>query len=218
MSAIALADPGDGRDEGRNRCAVPLVLLAGWAGLFAYSATYLTEDMPFRSAQAGSVQGVEAAVRSDDGPRRILVIAEPETAPPAIPSPPASVRAEPTRPTVVAAAVRSIPDAPARPSPAPVSAEYVGLWGPTPAACGAPSRRRGFIPAMITPERAKAGRTTCSFHDGRRAGAAWVMGAECSDRGRRWSSQVRLVVDGDRLTWSSSRGTSAYVRCTRRAG
>jgi hypothetical protein len=44
------------------------------------------------------------------------------------------------------------------------------------------------------------------------------MGAECSDRGRHWSSQVRLVVDGDRLTWSSGRGTAAYIRCGRRGG
>ncbi|MFD0933679.1 peptidase inhibitor family I36 protein, partial [Methylobacterium trifolii] len=100
----------------------------------------------------------------------------------------------------------------------PPRAEYVGLWGPNPAACGARSRRRGYIPAMISQERAQAGRTICNFHDGHRSGNTWVMAAECSDRGRRWSSQVRLMVEGDRLTWSSAKGSASYVRCNRRAG
>ncbi|MGU3541246.1 peptidase inhibitor family I36 protein, partial [Methylobacterium sp. A54F] len=36
--------------------------------------------------------------------------------------------------------------------------------------------------------------------------------------GRRWTSQVRLVVEGERLTWTSAKGSAAYVRCGRRAG
>jgi hypothetical protein len=96
--------------------------------------------------------------------------------------------------------------------------DHVGVWGPNAAACGAPHRRRGYYQATITTERARAGRTICTFHDGRRVGNAWVAGADCADRGRRWSSQVRLVVDGDRLTWTSAKGSATYVRCSRRAG
>ncbi|WP_257791899.1 hypothetical protein [Methylobacterium durans] len=44
------------------------------------------------------------------------------------------------------------------------------------------------------------------------------MAADCNDRGRRWTSQVRLLVEGDRLTWSSAKGSSSYLRCPRRAG
>jgi hypothetical protein len=74
------------------------------------------------------------------------------------------------------------------------------------------------LPATITPERAKAGDTVCTFRDAHRTGNAWIMAADCGDRDRRWSSKVRLVVDGDRLTWTSAWGTSAYTRCNRRAG
>ncbi len=107
---------------------------------------------------------------------------------------------------------------PSRPASGPAPVEYAGIWGPTPAACGSPSRRRGYLPATITADRARAGRTLCTFHDGHRAGNGWIMAAECSDRGRRWSSQVRLVVEGDRLTWTSNRGSVSYTRCARRAG
>lgn len=215
MSAIVLADPGiETRVAARRRYALPALLVVGWSGLFAYCAAYLTEDMPFRTPSA---RGAEAAavVQPQDAPRRIIVVAAPE--PPTTEAPPAvAVAAAPPAPVLPPVAPPAA--APATLRPAPASAEYVGTWGPTADACGARSHRRGYLPATITPERAKAGRTICSFRDGRRIGNAWVMAAECSDRGRRWSSQVRLVVDGDRLTWTSAKGTSAYVRCSRRAG
>ena len=220
MAATVLADPGiEIRDGGRRRYALPALLVLGWGGLFAYCAAYLTEDMPFRTPPA---RGVEAApgLRSEDLPRRVIVVAAPEPpaadAVPAIAVPAVAAVSAPPAPVAPPAAVPAV--APATPRPAPAGAEYVGTWGPTADACGARSHRRGYLPATITPERARAGRTICSFRDGRRTGNAWVMAAECSDRGRRWSSQVRLVVDGDRLTWTSAKGTSAYVRCNRRAG
>lgn len=211
MAAIVLADPGiDTRDGGRRRYALPILLVLGWGGLFAYCTAYLTEDMPFRTSSARGGEPA-AIVQPEDLPRRVIVVAAPE---------PPTTAAIPAVASVIAPSASVAPPAmaPATPRPAPVSAEYVGTWGPTAEACGARSHRRGYLPATITPERAKAGRTICSFRDGRRTGNAWVMAAECSDRGRRWSSQVRLVVDGDRLTWTSAKGTSAYIRCNRRAG
>ncbi|MDP4025706.1 peptidase inhibitor family I36 protein [Methylobacterium sp. NEAU 140] len=233
MGAIVLADPGLRPVAGPRRYAVPAVLIAGWGGLFAYSAAYLTEDLPFRPAPAGAVQRADLTVGlpADDIPRRIVVLPAPEAAAPQAPvsqapalqapAPQAPVVQAPPRPAVAALpdapAARAVIPAPPRPA-TPLAPDFVGVWGPTPAACGARSRRRGYLPATITADRAKAGRTVCSFHDGRRVGNAWVTAAECSDRGRRWSSQVHLVVDGDRLTWSSSRGTAAYTRCARKAG
>lgn len=102
--------------------------------------------------------------------------------------------------------------------PASLVADYVGIWGPTADACGAKGRRKGYLPAAITPERAKAGDTVCRFRDAHRTGNAWTMAADCGDHDRRWSSKVRLVVDGDHLTWTSAWGSSAYIRCNRRAG
>lgn len=213
MGALVLADPGGGTRPGsRFRFAVPALLIAGWVGLFAYSVAYLTEDMPFRNQAAATAPTTEASSEQQAAARRVVLLDAPARGAPEA----AKTAAPPAAPAIPAAVPTAVP-AP-RPAPAPVSADYVGVWGPTPQACGAPSRRRGYIPATITPDHAQAGRTHCAFHDARRAGTSWIMAAECSDRGRRWSSLVRLTVDGDHLTWSSSRGTASYVRCSRRAG
>jgi hypothetical protein len=216
-NALVPAAPPVRPEGGRRRYWIPAILIAGWGGLFAYCATYLREDLPFRPQP-----GAEATRRAEDASRPVVVLPEMADEPTRPARDTASREAE--RPIAVAAAppVAAAISPPAaavapRPAASPV-AEYVGTWGPTPAACGSPSRRRGYLPATITADRARAGRTSCSFHDGRRTGNGWVMAADCSDRGRRWTSQVRLVVDGDRLTWTSSRGTAAYVRCGRRAG
>ncbi|XYD10839.1 peptidase inhibitor family I36 protein [Methylobacterium sp. NMS12] len=222
MGAVVLADPGDGARSGSwRRLALPTLLILGWVGLFAYSAAYLTEDLPFRPSMPEASPSAEGSA----GPRaarRVVMLDEPDQ--PAAPAEAAgqtamAASAPPAAPQTAAAATTAANarSAPA-PGPAPAAAEYVGVWGPTPEACGARSRRRGYIPATITQDRARAGRTLCLFHDLRRSGAAWVTAAECSDRGRHWSSQVRLQVDGEHLTWSSSRGTSTYIRCGRRAG
>ena len=206
MGAVVLADPGGGpRSVSRRRYVLPVLLVIGWGGLFAYSAAYLTEDLPFRPQKLEAASPAETA--SGQSPRQVVVLDMPRSS-----SPGPVANAAPG-----VQAIRA-PAPPSRPAPAPVAAEYVGLWGPHPNACAARSRRRGYIPAMIAQDQARAGRTLCTFHDTRRAGNAWLTMAECSDRGRRWSSQVRLTVEGDRLTWSSSRGTVSYARCGQRAG
>ncbi|MCJ2089663.1 peptidase inhibitor family I36 protein [Methylobacterium sp. E-005] len=203
MGAVVLADPGGGtRSEPRRRYVLPALLIAGWIGLFAYSAAYLTEDLPFRPQRPEAVSPPESAPGSRALASRVVMLDPPNTAAP------------PNRPREVQAAQLPAP----RPAPAPVSAEYIGVWGPAPGACGHRSRRRGYIPATITQDQARAGRTVCTFHDTRRSGGTWVTSAECSDRGRHWSSQVRLTVDDDHLTWSSNRGTVSYTRCGRRSG
>ncbi|GJE40045.1 hypothetical protein KHHGKMAE_4135 [Methylobacterium persicinum] len=205
--------PPAGRD--RRRHLIPALLVVGWGGLFAYCAAYLREDLPFRPQSQA-----EAARRGEDPPRKVVVLPDLPVDPP-----PAAQKSGEDAPPSAAPAMVPVPPAvaalPASPSPrkvAPAVAEYVGTWGPTPAACLSPTRRRGYLPATITADRARAGRTICTFHDGHRTGNTWLMAAECSDRGRRWSSQVRLLVEGDRLTWTSSRGAATYVRCGRRAG
>ncbi|SDM22038.1 hypothetical protein SAMN05216360_101242 [Methylobacterium phyllostachyos] len=214
MGAVVLADPGGGaRPEPRRRYVLPALLIVGWAGLFAYSAAYLTEDLPFRPQRAEAPAPETAA-----GPRalsRHLVMLD--RADPA----PRSSAPETAAAPVGQPAVRPAPPSPLPrtvPAPAPMGADYVGVWGPTPAACGHRSLRRGYIPATITQDQARAGRTVCTFHDTRRSGATWVTSAECRDRGRHWLSQVRLTVDDDHMTWSSNRGTVSYTRCSRRGG
>lgn len=223
------AEPARG---GRTWLAVLLALAAGWGAFLAYSAVFLTEDAPLRpaavadresgsgldfpAAGSGPMQAARRVAYGLDEPR-------PGTALPGAHAdshgtPQAAAHLAETRAMPAEAAAQPVRTA-ALPEPAMAERlDHVGVWGPNAAACGAPHRRRGYYQATITSERARAGRTICTFHDGRRIGNAWVTSAECSDRGRHWSSQVRLVVDGDRLTWSSAKGTTSYVRCSRRAG
>jgi len=43
--------------------------------------------------------------------------------------------------------------------------------------------------------------------------SGWNVVANCSNGRERWVANVRLKVQGERLTWSSERGSQAYVRC-----
>ncbi|MFH6785989.1 MULTISPECIES: hypothetical protein [Methylobacterium] len=92
---------------------------------------------------------------------------------------------------------------------------YAGVWGPSAAACASRrSARRGFLPAVIHPGSARAGKTLCQFRDVRREGRSWTTTASCRSSGRRWTSRVRLTVAGNRLTWASERGAATYTRCS----
>jgi hypothetical protein len=197
-----------------------LLLAAGWGALFSYSAVFLAEDIPLRPGPPDARGAARAEAAAFELPPELTQPTAPAPRRRAeAPSPDASVQPQRVALASSGAGGEAVPAPGMPPAPMPAErAEYVGTWGPTGAACGVRSRRRGFLPATITPEGARAGRTICSFHDGRRSGNAWVVAADCSDRGRRWSSQVRLLVDGDRLTWTSDKGASSYVRCARRAG
>jgi len=183
------------------------LLVLGWIGLFAYSAAYLFDEVPFRVSSIPGGSEVLIA-RSEDMPRQIMLAAAP--APPTSAIAPAIAPPAPSTPVVQPV----VPSDIARSRS--TGPEYVGTWGPTAAACGVPSGRHNFYRATITPGLAKAGETTCSFRGHHRAGNAWTMAADCRDRGQQWTSQVRLFVDGDHLTWTSAKGSSNYVRCGRR--
>lgn len=95
---------------------------------------------------------------------------------------------------------------------------YAGVWGPSAAACASRrSARRGFLPAVIRPASARAGKTLCQFRDvrreGRGEGRSWTTTASCRSAARHWTSRVRLTVTGNRLTWASERGATTYTRC-----
>lgn len=196
---------------------VPLLLAAGWGALLTFSVMFLMDDG--RSAVAATdrmaaadaklfERAAEARARAQEAAR--AAAAEPADA------------ALPTVVKVASASADTLPPlSPAAPAPASPPIErvsYVGTWGPTAQACGIRSRRRGYLPAVITEDGAKAGRTLCRFRNGKRDGIAWTLAADCSERGRNWTSQVRLLVDGDRLIWTSAKGSSSYVRCGRRDG
>lgn len=223
--AIAEAEPEpelspDAEPERRAwRYTVPLVLAAGWGALIACSAIFLFDEARIDAASAATERtpvvepagagaepvrtiAAQAASRREDS-ERAPPVAEPKKAPVVVQR--VAVAAPPPETVRVPAAVEARPD-------------FIGTWGPNATACGTRSRRKGFLQATITEDGAKAGRTACRFRNGRRDGAAWAATADCSDRGRRWTSQVRLVVDGDHLTWTSGKGPANYVRCGRKDG
>jgi len=195
-----------------------LGLAAGWGALTCYALMCLGGGPDHAGAPGYSVGFGPALSEVPSDIMRVKAarrLAQPEAEPDAVPPPPEQVAQQAPAP---AAQDASVPAAQA-PVSHPVKAappEYVGTWGPTATACASKARRRGFLPATIRAAGARAGGTSCTFRDVERDGAAWVMDASCADGERRWSSQVKLLVAGDKLTWSSGKGTSSYVRCPRK--
>jgi hypothetical protein len=105
-------------------------------------------------------------------------------------------------------------DRPAGPSSPRRAWTASGTWAPSSRAC---SRRGadklGLLVMKLDENGAYAGDTTCSFGDKQPSGAGWSVVARCARAAQRWTSRVRLAVEGDKLTWSSEKGLQAYVRC-----
>ena len=96
-----------------------------------------------------------------------------------------------------------------QPRRSPVS----GVWAPDLPACSAEHNPDGLLRATINAEGAWAGDTMCIFKRKEGIQKGWKVVAACSNGGERWTANVRLVVDGNSLTWSSNRGTRTYIRC-----
>jgi hypothetical protein len=106
------------------------------------------------------------------------------------------------------------PDPAATPEPAaPPEAAVVGVWVPDASACSIRAFREGLLPTIINTEGAWAGETFCVFKKRNHTDAGWALVADCSNSRERWTAHVRLTIKGDRLLWSSKRGTQAYTRC-----
>jgi hypothetical protein len=93
-------------------------------------------------------------------------------------------------------------------------ATIVGVWAPDAGTCSARNFRERVLPAVINTDGAWAGETFCLFKNKTPTETGWKVVAECSNPRERWTVNVRLTVDGNRLTWTSKRGTQAYTRCT----
>ena len=95
---------------------------------------------------------------------------------------------------------------------------FVGIWGIDVSACSPRLNRKGFLPAVIDGEGAWAGDTFCAFERKKRTASGWEVVASCSNAHDRWSANVRLIINGDQLTWTSERGSVSYLRCQARLG
>ena len=84
---------------------------------------------------------------------------------------------------------------------------FTGGWGNDLAECRE-------SPIKITARRAEAFGAACEFRSTERESSnVWRFRAECASKTERWNANVRLTVSTSKLTWSSERGTTTYVRC-----
>jgi hypothetical protein len=89
---------------------------------------------------------------------------------------------------------------------------FIGGWGADPEQCR--QATSGRPPMTISTRRAEAFGAVCEFVSTQRESTnAWRIQATCTHNGERWTANIRLTVLGDKLTWSSERGTANYVRC-----
>jgi len=92
-------------------------------------------------------------------------------------------------------------------------ATIVGVWAPDAGTCSAQEFREGTLPAVINADGAWAGETFCVFTSKKQTETGWSVVAKCSNPRGHWTTNVRLTVHENRLTWASKRGTQIYTRC-----
>jgi hypothetical protein len=84
---------------------------------------------------------------------------------------------------------------------------FIGGWGIDLAECR-------DSPIRITARRAEAFGTACEFRSTERESSnVWQLRAQCASKTERWNANIRFMVSTSKLTWSSERGTTTYVRC-----
>ena len=84
---------------------------------------------------------------------------------------------------------------------------FIGGWGIDLAECR-------DSPIKITARRAEAFGTACEFNSTQRESSnVWRLRAECASKTERWNANIRFTASTSKLTWSSERGTTTYVRC-----
>ena len=88
-----------------------------------------------------------------------------------------------------------------------------GIWAPDDGACSDRTLQDGVLPAVINTQGAHAGKTHCVFKNQKQTEKDWRAVANCSNSHEHWTTNVRLTVKGNRLIWTSKRGTQVYTRC-----
>ena len=84
---------------------------------------------------------------------------------------------------------------------------FIGGWGVDLAQCRE-------SPLTVTARRAQAFGATCEFHSTQRESTTiWRLRAACANDSERWNANIRLTLSDSKLTWSSERGTTTYMRC-----
>jgi hypothetical protein len=72
----------------------------------------------------------------------------------------------------------------------------------------------GGAPLTITAKRAQTSSGRCQFASVNHDSNGWRVQAICTVGTESWNANIRLMLNGNRLTWSSDRGTDVYFRCS----
>lgn len=97
--------------------------------------------------------------------------------------------------------------------PAATLRSLAGKWAAHRSACTDRGKKSAFLPLTLDERGARAGGATCSFRRTAQTGSGWSVAATCTDETETWNANVRLVLAGRKLTWSSERGSQTYSRC-----
>jgi hypothetical protein len=87
---------------------------------------------------------------------------------------------------------------------------FAGRWAPNLRGCHSGAK----APLTITVETARTSGGVCKFGSVQRNADEWRVQAICTAGKKSWSSGIRLMPKGNRLTWSNERVTEAFVRCS----
>jgi hypothetical protein len=99
------------------------------------------------------------------------------------------------------------------PAPADTTTAVIGIWVSDRNSCSLREFRQGALPTIISMDGALAGDTFCAFRNHTQTDNGLRVVATCANADRQWTTQVSLSAKGDRLIWTSKRGTQVYTRC-----
>ena len=91
-------------------------------------------------------------------------------------------------------------------------ATFGGTWSATPASCNRRNRKSGDL-ININSEKAESDFSLCSFLGMSKSSTSFLVTAHCSNSATEWDANVSLTRTGNKLTWSSERGTDIFTRC-----
>lgn len=90
---------------------------------------------------------------------------------------------------------------------------FGGVWAQDRNACPGSGKSSQYPPMTITADRATTRTAECAFEEKEGSNSEWRIKMACSRHLKRWTSDVRLIREGDFLKWSNDKGTTVYWRC-----
>ena len=91
---------------------------------------------------------------------------------------------------------------------------FSGTWAGNHDSCNQRSKKNSFL-VRITSEKAISDYTSCKFLSMNESNNAFLLTAHCSTGADEWDANISLSRSGNKMTWSSERGTDIFIQCDR---